>query len=112
MTLYTPILASYSLIFDILWRFRIGDVSLVADIKQTLLFIEIDEGTGEFLRFLWVENISENDKIGVYKFLGVIFGVTISPFLLAATVKSHVKKICRSSNCGGSFEKIIARYIQ
>ena len=103
MTLYTPIFASYSLVFEILWRFRIGDVSLVADIKQTLLFIEIDEGNGRFLRFLWVENISENDKIGVYKFLGMMFGVTIIPFLSAATVKSHVKKICRSSNCGGSF---------
>ena len=36
------------LIFDILLRFRIGGVALVADIKQAFLNIEIDEGDREF----------------------------------------------------------------
>ena len=80
------------LIFDILLRFRIGDVALVADIKQAFLNIEIDEGDRGFLRFLWVENISEKGKIVVYRFLRVVFGVTSSPFLLGATIKSHVTK--------------------
>ena len=80
------------LIFDILLRFRIGDVALVADIKQAFLNIEIDEGDSGFLRFLWVENISEKGKIVVYRFLRVLFGVTSSPFLLGATIKSHVTK--------------------
>ena len=38
-------------IFDILLRFRIGDVGLVVDIKQAFLNIEIDEGDRDFLRF-------------------------------------------------------------
>ena len=42
MTVYTAAIASY--FFDILLRFRIGDVGLVADIKQVILKIEIDEG--------------------------------------------------------------------
>ena len=46
------------LIFEILLRNRIGDVGLVADIKQAFLNIEIDEGDRDFLRFLWAENIS------------------------------------------------------
>ena len=40
------------LIFDILLRFRIGDMALVADIKQAFLNIEIDEGNRNLLRFL------------------------------------------------------------
>ena len=65
---------------------------MVTDIKHTFLNIEIDEGDRGFLRFLWVENISEKDKIVVYKFVRVVFGVTSSPFLLGASIKSHVTK--------------------
>ena len=75
------------LILDILLRFRIGDVALVADIKQAFLTIEIDEGDRNFLRFLWVENNSEKDKIVVDRFLRVVFGVASSPFLLETTIK-------------------------
>ena len=39
-----------------------------------------------------MENISEKDKIVVYRFLRGVFGVTSSPFLLGATIKSHVTK--------------------
>ena len=59
---------SLPLIFDTLLRFRIRDVALVADIKQAFLNIEIDEEERDFFRFLWVENISEKDKIVVYRF--------------------------------------------
>ena len=42
MTVYTGAIASC--FFDILLRFRIGYVGLVADIKRVILKIEIDEG--------------------------------------------------------------------
>ena len=56
------------------------------------LNIEIDEGNRDFLKFLWVEHFSEKHKIVVYRFLRVVFGVNSSPFLLGATIKSHVTK--------------------
>ena len=56
------------------------------------LNIEIDEGNRDFLKFLWVEHFSEKHKIVVYRFLKVVFGVDSSPFLLGATIKSHVTK--------------------
>ena len=56
------------------------------------LNIEIDEGNRDFLKFLWAEYFSEKHKIVVYRFLRVVFGVNSSPFLLGATIKSHVTK--------------------
>ena len=79
------------LIFNILLRFRIGDVGLVADTKQAFLNIETEEKDRDLLRLLWVENISEKDKIVVYRFSRVVFEVTSSPFLLRAMIKC---KIC------------------
>ena len=80
------------LIFDILLRFRIWGMALVPDIKQAFLNIQIYEGDRDFLRFLWVEKFSEKDEIAVYGILRVVFGVTSRPFLLGATIKSHVTK--------------------
>ena len=67
-------------------------MGFVVDIKQAFLNIEIDEGDRDFLRFLWVENISENNKIVVYRFLRLVFEVTSSSFLLGVTIKPQVTK--------------------
>ena len=49
-------------------------MALVADVKQAFWNKEIDEGDGDFLRFLWVENILEKDKIVLYILESGIWG--------------------------------------
>ena len=48
-------------------------MALLADIKKAFLNLEIDEENRR-LRLLWVENISEKDKMVVYRFIRVVFG--------------------------------------
>ena len=110
MTVYTAAIASY--FFDILLRFRIGDVGLVADIKQVILKIEIDEGYKDFLRFLWVEKIYQEKKMVASGFLRVVLEVASSPILLEATKKSYVTKyIFTQISQLLKLSKIIATYV-
>ena len=46
------------LIFDILLRFSTGKISLIADMKQAFLQINISKEHRDFLRFIWFENLS------------------------------------------------------
>ena len=83
-----------SKIFDIFLRFRFNFIAILADIKQAFLNVEISKEHGDFLRFLWYENVnSESDaKLIVYRFLRVVFGVTSSAFLLNGTIRHHLSK--------------------
>ena len=47
------------LLFDILLRFCMGKIGIVADIKQTFLQIFADDNDRESIRFLWFENIND-----------------------------------------------------
>ena len=80
------------LVHDILLRFRLGEIAIVADIQQAFLQISIDMVHRNFLRFLWFEDIFSSDLIKTFRFARVMFGLTCSPFLLNATIKSHVEK--------------------
>ena len=75
------------LIFNILLRFRIGGLGLVAHIKQVFLNIEIGEGHRDFGWKIFQKR--QNSCIQILK-SGI--WVTSSPFLLEATIKSHVTK--------------------
>ena len=44
-------------LFDILFRFRLGKIVLITDIKQVFLQIQIDTEHQDFLRFLWYNDI-------------------------------------------------------
>ena len=46
-----------SKIFDILLRFRLNYIALLADIKQAFLNIEISSEHKDYLRFLWYKNV-------------------------------------------------------
>ena len=49
-----------SLLHYILLRFRIGKLSIVADVQQAFLQIEINENHSDFLRFIWFDVLSNN----------------------------------------------------
>ncbi|GFW50714.1 uncharacterized protein TNCV_2890161 [Trichonephila clavipes] len=62
---------------------------------MAFLMIEIDESERDFTRFFWDENPGfdlENKRLDIFRMTRVLFGVKSSPFLLAATIKHHLKK--------------------
>ncbi|KAL5488550.1 hypothetical protein EMCRGX_G017504 [Ephydatia muelleri] len=78
-------------IADILVRFRLFPVGLVADIEKAFLMVSIADDNKDVLRFLWLDDIeAELPKIKVLRFSRVVFGVSSSPFLLNATIKHHM----------------------
>ena len=44
------------------------------------------------LRFLWYNNIFDENSLKVYRFGRVLLGLTFSPFLLKGALKVHVEK--------------------
>ena len=44
------------------------------------------------MRFLWYNNIFDENILKVYRFGRVLFGFTCGPFLLNGTVKVHIEK--------------------
>lgn len=74
-------------VFDILLRFRSYQVTLTADIEKAFLMISINQRDRNALRFLWVDDIQQEEpKIVTLRFTRVVFGVSSSPFLLNATI--------------------------
>ena len=86
-------------IFDILVRFRIHRIAVIADIEKAFLMIMIDKKNRDTLRFLWVDDLmTDTPAIVVLRFTRVVFGVTSSPFLLNATIQHHLEGISDSHN--------------
>ena len=80
-------------IINIVLRFRVHKVALVADIKKAFLMVSITEEDRDVLRFLWFGKITNNlPELQVLRFIRVTFGVSSSPFLLNATIKHHIEK--------------------
>ncbi|GFT98235.1 reverse transcriptase domain-containing protein [Trichonephila clavipes] len=68
-------------------------VAFTADIKQAFLHIQLDEEDRDVTRFLWNENPDGPEElIQSYRMTHVLFGVSSSLFLLAATIKHHLKR--------------------
>ena len=81
------------LIFDILLRFRSHKYILLSDIKQAFLNVGVRAEDSDFLRFLWFEDIfGKDEKVTMFRFLRVVFGLICSPFLLNATIRLHCEK--------------------
>ena len=80
-------------IFDILLRFRLNYIGILADIQQAFRNIEISTEHTDFFRFLWYDLPNTDvEKFVVLRFLRVVFGLTNSPFLLNGTIRHHLLK--------------------
>ena len=85
-------------IMDILMRFRSYRIPLTADIEKAFLMVSVEEKDRDVLRFLWVNDINEDEvKIRPLRFTRVVFGVCSSPFLLNSTIRHHLEQY-RSSH--------------
>ena len=76
-------------IFDILLRFRVNKIGILADIKQAFLNVSIHPDHRDFLRFLWRDYTTPDRDVIIYRFNRVVFGLTSSPFLLNGTIRKH-----------------------
>ncbi|GFX80519.1 integrase catalytic domain-containing protein [Trichonephila clavipes] len=66
-----------------------------SDIKQAFLQICLADEHKDSVRFLWSDDepcVHKRPKLQVYHFNRVKFGVSSSPFLLAATIRHHIEK--------------------
>ncbi|GBM20678.1 hypothetical protein AVEN_150654-1 [Araneus ventricosus] len=78
-------------ILDLLINFRKHKIAFSADIEKAFLQIGIKENERDFLRFLYFDKNNDNE-LKCFRMTRVPFGVTCSPFILAATIKHHIKK--------------------
>ena len=70
----------------ILLRFRKGKYGCKSNIAKAFLQIEIDKQDRDALRLLWIEN----GQVYVLRYTKLPFGLTSSPFILAATLQKHL----------------------
>ncbi|KAK3720463.1 hypothetical protein QZH41_010029 [Actinostola sp. cb2023] len=67
-------------LFDMMVKFRIHPVALVADIEKAFLMVGINERDRDMLRFLWFANAKEPDPdIVELRFCRLVFGLRPSP---------------------------------
>lgn len=83
-------------LFGILIRFRTHKFCFISDIEKAFLQIKLAEEDRDFVRFLWFksfktlteENINDQEIIS-FRLCRILFGVTSSPFILAAVLLHH-----------------------
>ena len=73
----------------ILLRFRKGKFGAKSDIAKAFLMVGIDIKDRDALRLLWVED----GQVWVYRYARLAFGLTSSPYLLAAVLQKHLGAI-------------------
>ncbi|GFY09864.1 uncharacterized protein TNCV_3698261 [Trichonephila clavipes] len=82
-------------LLDILINFRFNAIAFCSDIKQAFLQICLANEQKDVVRFLWSDDepcVHKRPKLQVYRFNRVDFGVSSSPFFLAATIRHHIEK--------------------
>nr|CAD2154976.1 unnamed protein product [Meloidogyne enterolobii] len=82
-------------LMGVLLRFRLPKIVVVCDIAKAFLQIKITPEHRDANRFLWLKTIYKpfsSQNIQCYRFTRVSFGLTCSPYLLAATITHHLNQ--------------------
>lgn len=80
-------------IIEILLRFRVHRIAVVADIEKAFLMVSIAERDHDVLRFLWFKDACTNQReLMELRFTCIVFGISSSLFLLNATIRHHLNK--------------------
>lgn len=82
-------------LLHVLIKFRLYKVAFTADIAKAFLQIGLKERDRDVVRFLWTyDPLSQNSEreLRIMRMNRVVFGVASSPFLLAATIRTHLKQ--------------------
>ncbi|GBM39320.1 hypothetical protein AVEN_257433-1 [Araneus ventricosus] len=87
---------SFELLYDSknVPTFELNKTAVFSDIKQAFLQICLAEEHKDAVQFLWsnvAPCVHKKPKLHVYCFNRVNFGVSSSPFLLAATIRHHIE---------------------
>ena len=81
------------MIFDVLLRFRAGNIGLTADAEKAYLQISIAAEDRDYLRVLWFDDVSKVEpEIIKCRYARVLFGARPSQFILNSVIKKHVEK--------------------
>jgi len=82
-------------IVSVLLRFRLHKCAILGDVSQAFLQISLDPTDRDLIRFLWYRVIPNSqgsydttDEVITYRFTRLPFGLTCSPFLLSATIRT------------------------
>ena len=75
---------------DILLSFRQGQYAITADISKAFHRIHVSEQHQDYLKFLWFDLETEEQKI--FRFKIVMFGAICSPYLLQETLQTHLSE--------------------
>ena len=80
-------------ILDILLRFRVHRVAVIADIEKAFLMVTAAKKDRNVLQFLWFKDVcAEQQDLIELRFTRVVVEVPSSPFLLNATIRHHLEK--------------------
>ncbi|KAJ7983908.1 hypothetical protein DPEC_G00369930 [Dallia pectoralis] len=82
-------------LLDVLIKFRLHPIAFTADITKAFLQIALTERDKDAVRFLWLHGPPYSDcgdELRIMRMNRVVFGVSPSPFLLAATIRQHIKQ--------------------
>lgn len=82
-------------LLDVLIKFRLHKIAFTADITKAFLQIALADKGKDSVRFLWLHGPRTKDcenELRIMRESRVVFGVSPSPFLQAATIRKHIQQ--------------------